>query len=190
MFEKNEKIKKVDISIDNLNKDNELLYSNSFIEMVDKHHYNQNLEEQEEYQNNITNYINRKLINQAKKEYNPIIVNLYNNGELIINNEKYYAKEFFIVYDNNLNNFHIKCINEKYKNEEITYNRLVKFIDSTAFTKLIKSNDANIIDNKIIIKSVDILNKYVNDWDGYLHNETVETDSILNRKMIEDGKDE
>ncbi len=190
MINKSDNIKKIDITIDNLNKDNELLYSNSFIEMVDMYHYNKELQDKDDYQNQITSYNLRKEINSVKKAYNPLIVNLYNNGELVIDNITYSIKRFYIVYDENKNNFNLKCTDDRFKNNEIDYNCSVKFIDSTAFIKLIKNPDINIVGNKIIINNQNILDEYVKNWDGYLHSETKETDAIINHKMIKDDQNE
>ena len=155
---------------------------NKSIEEKSMYQYNKQLDEQLDYQNDITSYINRKHENSTKKEYNPKIVNLTKNGLLVIDNNEYELKDFFIVFDSNLNNFTIKCINSKFPSEDIEYNHAVRFIDTTAFIKLIK--ESNIIDNKIIIDSINTLNNIVKEWDGYLHSETVETDSILNKKII------
>ena len=152
------------------------------LEEKSMYHYNKALDEQNEYQNSVTEYTNRKYQNSIKKQYNPKIVNLTKNGLLVINNIEYELKDFFIVFDNNLNNFHIKCINSKFNNEEIEYNRAVRFIDTTAFIKLI--NNSKVIDNRILIDNLDILNNIISTWDGFLHSETIETDAVINKKLI------
>ncbi len=143
--------------------------------------YEQRMAEQNDYQSNITEYINRKHENNLKKEYNPKIIELYKNGLLVIDNIDYKLKDFFIVYDSEKNNFTIKCINPNYHNIEIDYNCAIRFIDSTAFINLIKS--CTVIDNKVIV-DINTLNNIVSNWDGYLHSETLETDSVINKKII------
>ena len=147
-----------------------------------EYHYNKQLAEQNEYQDSVTSYINQRHENRIKKEYNPKITKLYKDGLLVLNNEEYQLKDFFIVFSSILNNFHLKCVDQKFKNEDIKYNRAVRFIDTTAFINLI--NNSNVRDNRIILDNIDQLNEIINNWDGYLHSETLETDSILNKKMI------
>ena len=159
-----------------LKNDDELLREKS------KFHYDQQFAEQNEFQNSITSYINRKHENYIKKDYNPKIVNLYKDGLLIINKEEYKLKDFFIVFSSILNNFHLKCINAKFESDKINYNCAVRFIDTTAFINLI--NNSEIKDNRIIIDNIDSLNDVVKNWDGYIHSEVLETDSIINKKMI------
>lgn len=182
MFTKNNDIKKIDFQSNKLYKNNDLLFTNSFMEMINNNQLNKSIEEKEEYQDSLTSYINKKYENGIKKEYNPKIVNLYNNGIIVINNSEYLLKDFFIIFNDNLD-FHIKCINKNYPNEEIEYNHSTKFIDTTAFINLI--NISNIVNNKIIVNDINILNDIVSKWDGYLHSETVETDSITNKKVVE-----
>ena len=69
---------------------------------------------------------------------------------------------------------------------EIDYNKAIKFIDTTAFINLINNSETAISDNRLIINNKDILTKIVNNWDGYLHCETKETDAIMDKKMIRD----
>ena len=97
-------------------------------------------------------------------------------------------KDFFIVFNDELNNFHLKCINQRFNNDEIDYNRAVRFIDTTAFINLI--NNAQIVSKKLIINDKDCLNTIIKNWDGYLHGETKETDAIMNKKMIRDDQNE
>ncbi len=183
MFNKeiNKETKKIIIS-GKLYKDNDLLVTDSLAEMLSEYHSNKALQEEMDYQDNITSYINRKHENEIRKQYNPKVVNLYENGLLIINNEEYKLQDFFIVFNDKENNFHIKCVDQRFNNPELDYNKAVKFIDTTAFINLINSSEIN--DNKIIINDVDTLNNIASNWDGYLHGETKETDAILNKKMI------
>lgn len=182
MINRNNDIKKIDFQSNKLYKRNDILFTESLVKIINNKDFNKELIEQEDYQDNITSYINRKYENSIKKEYNPKIVSLYNNGMMAINNNEYSLKDFFIVFSDKLD-FHIKCINKNYPNEEIEYNHSTKFIDTTAFINLI--NISNIVDNKIIVNDINILNDIVSIWDGYLHSETVETDSIINKRIVE-----
>lgn len=189
MFEKNNNnIKKVDFQIDVLYQNKDVLLSHSLVEIMNNKYYDKEWEEKMDYQNNKIIYLNQASINNMRKEYNPKITNLYYNGKIVIDNTEYELKDFFIVFDAELNNYHIKCINKNFKNEEINYNKAVKFIDTTAFINLLNSNE--IKDNKIIIPDNNTLNNTINNWDGYLHSEVKETDAIINKKMIKDDKNE
>ena len=183
MFNKENNIIKIDFQSNKLYKNDNLLFTKSLLDLINIKEFNQELFEKEEYQDTITTYINRKHENSIKKQYNPLIVNLYNSGSIIINNSIYSLKDFFIVFDDKLNNFHIKCINNEYNNEDIDYNKSVKFIDTTAFINLIKCTD--IKDNKILVNDINILNNIVSNWDGYIHSEVLETDSIINKRITE-----
>ena len=164
-----------------MNNDKKILIDNDIEEKANEH-YNRIVNEKNEYQTNITSYINRKHENNAKKEYNPKIVKLYHEGIIIIDNIEYRLKDFFIIFDDRLNNFHLKCINPKFKTEEINYNKAVRFIDTTSFINLITK--AKTINNKIVLDNVNELNNVVNNWDGNIHSEVLETDSIMNKKVI------
>ena len=150
--------------------------------MMNNYFNNKSLQDKMEYQDNITSYINRKYEYSIKKQYNPVIVNLCNDGKIVINKEEYNLKDFFIVYNDNENIFHIKCIDEKYNNSEYKYNKAVKLMDTTAFINLV--NNQTISNNKIILNDKKELEDVINKWDGYLHDATKETDAIINKKMI------
>ena len=182
MINRNNDIKKIDFQSNKLYKKDELLFTNSFVQMTTSKEINKTLEEKEDYQDKVTTYINRKYENSLRKEYNPKIINLYNNGIIVINGSEYLVKDFFIVFSDK-NDFHIKCTNKDYPNVEFDYNHSIKFIDTTAFINLI--NNSKIIDNKIIVDDINTLNDIVNKWDGYLHSEVIETDSVINKKVVE-----
>ena len=170
MINRNDDIKKIDFQSNKLYKRNDLLFTDSFLLLLNNKELNKELEEKEEYQDNITSYINRKYENSIKKEYNPKIVNLYSDGIIIINNQEYLLKDFFIVFSD-------------YPNDNYDYNHSIKFIDTTAFINLI--NSSNVINNKIIVNDINLLNNIVSTWDGYLHSVVIETDSIINKKVVE-----
>ncbi len=152
--------------------------------MLSNYHDNIIMQEQMDFQNKKTSYINKKHENSIKKQYNPKIVNLYQKGTLCINNDEYELADLYIVFDDNKNDFHIKSVKKRFDDIEIDYNKAIKFIDTTAFINLINNSESKINDNRLIISNKDILTKIVNNWDGYLHSETKETDAITNKKMI------
>ncbi len=187
MFNKENKNKKVELNIDKLYQNDNLLIISSLVEMINNKHNNQEMQDKLDYQDSITTYLNKKKELNIKKQYNPIINELYHNGIIVIDSIEYKLKDFFIVFDDNLNNFHIKCLDSKYKNEEIEYNRAVRFIDTTAFINLTKSYK---VKDKRIIDDDHKLEEVIKEWDGYLHSETLETDAIMNKKMIRDNENE
>jgi len=160
---------------------NDSIANSSLLKKMDEYHYHKLIDEQNDYQNNATKYINQKFENSMKKDYNPVIVNLYKKGIIVIKKEEYQLRDFFIVFDSILNNYELKCINPQFKNKKINYDRAIRFIDTTAFINLI--NSSKIVDNKIIVDNEIILNNIINNWDGNIHNEVLETDSIINKKM-------
>ena len=84
MFNKNnQNIIKIDLSIDKLYQYNDILLSSSFVEMMNNKHFNQLLEEKNNYQLNITSYHTRINENKVKKQYNPKIENLYYQKQII-----------------------------------------------------------------------------------------------------------
>lgn len=187
MFNRNKLTnKKIMIKHNSFYKIDNLLLTPSFIAMLNIHNESKAMIDQLDYQDRITSYINRKFECDVRKEYNPKIVDLYENGSIIINKKEYPLRDFFIVFMEDKNDFHIKCINEEYDNTKHEYDKAVKFIDSTAFINLINNENTRISNNKLIIDNKDILNNIVKDWNGYLHSETKETDAIKSKKMIRD----
>ena len=144
-------------------------------------HINKYIEEQMDYQDRVTSYINRKHELNYRKDYNPKIVKLYKSGLLVINKIEYKIEDFYIVIKNH--NYGIICIDDRFKTNTTDYDKAVKFIDTTAFINLI-NNENTLVNENRIISNQDILLKVVNDWDGYLHSETKETDAIANKKII------
>ena len=182
MFEKNNNVKKVDYSTNEFYKIGDILITPSFGKVLEEYHNSKKIDDEMNYQDNITSYNKRKYENNLKKNYNPKIVNLYENGSLIINNKEYLIKEFYIVYDEK--KYHLMCTNPSYENKEYEYKKAVKFKDTTAFINLINSDKIILRDNRIIINDINVLDTIVSKWDGYLHSETKETDAIINKKMI------
>jgi len=191
MFNKkiNNDNKKISIKHSALYKHENILLTETVAVMMSNYFNNKSLQDKMEYQDNITSYINRKYEYGIKKQYNPIIVNLCEDGKIVINNDEYNLKDFFIVYNDHENIFHLKCIDEKYNSDRYQYNKAVKFIDTTAFINLINSGKP-ISNNKIILKDKNELENIINKWDGYLHSETKETEAVINKKMIKDDGNE
>lgn len=190
MFEKNNDAKKIEYSNNEFYKIGDVLITPSFGITLNNYYNTRKMQEENDYQDQITSYNKRKYENSIKKLYNPRIVNIYDNGSLIINNKEYSINEFYIVFDDNKNIFHLLCNNPKYENDEFKYNKAVKFKDTTAFINLVNNDKILIIDNKIIINDNNILNDVISKWDGYIHNETKETDAIIDKKIIKDGNNE
>ena len=190
MFDKDNKVNKVEYSNNEFYKIDDILITPSFGIKLSEYQNSKKTEEQNNYQDQITSYNKRKYENNIRKYYNPKIVNLYENGSLIIDNSEYLVKDFYIVFDDSKNIFHLKCVNQNFSNDNIEYNKAVKFKDTTAFINLINSDKVIILNNRIIINDINILNDLVSKWDGSLHNETKETDSIINKKMIRDDVSE
>ena len=185
MFNKdNNLINKIELNNLKVHTKDDKLLTQSFAIMLSNYHDNIIMQEQMDFQNKKTSYINKKHENSIKKQYNPKIVNLYQNGLLCINDNEYELTDLYIVFDDNKNDFHIKSVKKQFGDIETDYNKAIKFIDTTAFINLINDNETKINDNRLIISNKDILTKIVNNWDGYLHNETKETDAILDKKMI------
>ena len=185
MFEKNNNGIKVDIKKANLYKTNNILLSSSFVDMMSLFHSEEDLKIQNVYQEQITSFINNIDINNDNKEYNPTIVNLYKNGKLIIGSEEYKLKDFYIIFNDKLNNFNLQCIDKRLNTKNKYYNKAIKFIDTTSFINLV--NASEIKDNKIIISDINKLNEVIIKWEGYIHNEVSETDAIVDKKVIKDG---
>ena len=143
-----------------------------------------------DYQDFLTTYINKKHEYSVKKQYNPKIVNLYRNGILVFNRQEYPLNELYIVFNDEINNFHLKSKYEELNKDNGDYNKAIKFIDSTAFITLINNNDIIIKNNKLIINDIELLHKVVSNWDGYLHSEIEDTDAISNKRMIMGDKNE
>lgn len=185
MFNKdNKSINKVELNNLKVHTKDDKLLTQSFAIMLSNYHDDVMMKEQMDFQDKKTTYINKKYENSIKKQYNPKIVNLYQNGLLCINSDEYKLTDLYIIFDDNKNDFHIKSVKKAFDDIIINYNKAIKFIDTTAFINLINNNETTINENRLIINNRDILTETVNNWDGYLHSETKETDAITNKKMI------
>ena len=183
MFNKeNNKIIKIEMQTNNLYKQYDNIYiTNSFIKMLNDYYISRNMHHHLDFDQKLKLYKDNVFLLNEKKQYNTIIVNLYHNGKLLINNTLYDVNDFYIVYNQNSKDYHVLCTNSNYSNEDINYNTAVKLIDTTVFIELIKNNE--IKENTIIIKNNKLL-ETINNWDGLLHNEVCETDAIINKDML------
>lgn len=161
----------------------EILITPSFALMINVYKEGKNMQDEMDYQDRITTYINRKSEYSIKKQYKDEIENLYNNGILSINKKDYPLSNFFIVYHDSDKIFSL--LNIALKNH-IAYDHAIKFIDTTAFINLINNPDVLVKDNKVIVKDENIIDNIVNDWDGCIHNEVKETDAIKNKRIVGD----
>lgn len=191
MIEKDklENINSITINKDTLHIINDnLIVSPSFIILINNYIQSRQLQEHNDFNNNKLQYINQKRECLIKKQYNETIVKLYKDGSIIINNKKYLLKNLYILFNIKEKNYHLIDIDSEYKDiilesyEDYSYNKSVKFIDTTIFTKLLKDNIVN--QNSITINDNNILLNYINNWDGYLHDEIWITDAIRNKNML------
>ena len=158
-----------------------------FIVMLNKYYEEKNMYDHLDFDEKIKFYIDKKFEYSYKKQYDNKISSLYQNGALIINDQKYQLKDFYIVYKNDLD-YHLMCTDKNYHNEQIDYDKAIKFIDTSAFIELINNNQ--VIDNSIKINSIKDLLNIVYNWDGRLHDKTSNTDAIVNKNMIGINHDE
>ena len=189
MFDKEKNSKAVNIEINNIRlykRYNNILITPFFMLMLNNFYEDKKMDEHLGYDFRVTNYNIKCFERTKKKQYNSIIVNLYKNGKIVIDNNSYMLKDFYIVYKNNKKKFYLICVDNNYSNDKIDYDKAVKLIDTTAFINLINNNE--IKDNSIVLKNNDELLNVVNSWDGLLHEKVAETDVILNKNMI--GNDE
>ena len=193
MFKKNERnnIKEILLQYNSLYEiDDNVLITPSLAIMINNYLDSKSMDEHIDYEYRKILYLNSKNENYAKKQYNELVVNLYQNGHIIINNEDCDIKGFYILYNEEENNYFLTYSKSPYmdylrKNNEVSYNKAVKFIDSTAFISLINNPSVNIKDNIITVENNDLL-EILNNWDGLLHNKIWFTDSIRNKKILKE----
>ena len=190
MFNKEEniKIKRIELNNKEFYKQyNNISITPFFVIMLNKYYEDKKMHDHLDLDEKIKLYLDKSFKYSEKKQYNSIIYNLYHSGKIIINNEEYNLKDFYIIYQND-NNFHLLCTDNRYQNDSIQYNKSVKFIDTTVFIQLIKENE--IKNNTIIINNINDLKDIISKWDGLLHDEVSETDAITNKNMIGNDQNE
>ena len=138
-------------------------------------------------------YLKEKKELSLKNNYNNLIVNLYQNGKILINNEECNLKDLYILYKKGDNKYYLTYSKSTYtdyirkSNSVFPYDTAVKFIDSTAFIVLINNPTININENTIIIDNNNTFLDILNNWDELLHNRIWFTESINNKKILEDS---
>ena len=176
-------IKKIEWNKKNFYKQYDNIFITPFFAiMINKYYEDKKMEEHLDFDERVKSYIDKNFLYGVKKQYNNAFTNLYHNGKIIINNQEFQLKNFYIVYKENQNNFHLLCTDPKYQNKNIEYNHAVKLIDTTAFIALIKNNNIN--NNTIIIDNNLELDSIIHNWNGLLHDQVSETDAINNKEMI------
>ncbi len=194
MLKKNEgNINKILLKYDSLYEINDnVLITPSLAIMINNYLDSLSMNQHIDYETKKIMYLNKRNENYIKKQYNELIVNLYQNGQIIINNETCDLKNFFILYNEEDKNYFLTYSKSTYtdflrkSSETLPYNKAVKFIDSTLFILLINDPSINIINNTIIIDNNDILLNIIDNWDGKLHNKIWFTDSIMNKKILKE----
>ena len=82
--------------------------------MVNNYSNSQNIDEHNDYETRKLNYIKNKHENMVKKQYNKIIVNLYQDGHIIINNEDVDLKDLYILYLDNSHKYYLTSTKSSY----------------------------------------------------------------------------
>ena len=135
----------------------------------------------------------REYKKKKKKEYDPIIVNLYTNGKIMIDNNIYSLKNFYLDYNNNVTDYdvHLNCVESNYTDiligteDKYEYTGSVLFKDSTVFIELISNPQiCEIKDDTIIVKDKQALLNLVQNWDGYLHDKVSKTDAVSDKVIL------
>ncbi len=188
--EKSNEIKKIIISKNTVFKKLDyFLLTTSFILMINYYIETLKMQQQLDYQDHVTSYINRKTELSKKKQYNSNITKLYNEGKLIVDNKEYNLRKIYVLYNSQSSNYlqllSIENNTNLLDNQElISYNSAIKFIDTTAFINLINAKEVVINKSEIKVTKA-ILAKIISNWDGKIHSETSETDAIKNKNVLE-----
>ena len=140
-----------------------------------------------EFENRCRDYILRKTQYQNMRKYDKRIVDLYQNGKIMLNNQIYLLNSFYITYNSAHDyDFHLVCVDSNYTDilkksyDKYEYDGVIKFIDSTVFTDLIKQKDVKVDYDKMIIdvQNNQILEDLLKHWNGSLHEEVGDVDAI------------
>ncbi len=185
MFNKDNNIKKIELVKPAFFKQYDNVYITPFYaNMINKYYDDKNMQEHVDFDERTKSYIERIFTLNIKKQYDNTITNLYHNGKIQINNNEYSVKSFYVVFKKGSKDFHLMITDKNYQNEELSYDKAIKYIDTTAFIKLIKTS--SIKDNTIIIEDINNLLDNIKNWDGLLHSETSETEAISNKDVAGD----
>ena len=195
MLKKNERtnIKDIHLKYDSLYEiDENIAITPSLAIMINNYLESQSMDEHNDYEYRKIEYLRNKNENSIKKQYNKIIVDLYQKGQIIINNETCDLRCFYILYQEGEKNYFLTYSKSPYtdfirkSNDKIPYNKAVKFIDSTAFIQLINEPSVNIDNNVITLDNNNVLLNILSNWDELLHNKIWFTDSIRNKKILKE----
>lgn len=189
MFNKEEniKIKKIELNKKTFYKQyNNISITPFFVIMLNRYYEDKKAQDHFDLDERIKLYLDKSFEFKEKKQYNTVVYNLYSNGKIKLNDQEYNLKDFYIVYKNK-NDFHLLCTDDKYPKKDISYNKSVKFIDTTAFIKLIDKCE---IKENIVLADEELLKDVVSNWDGFLHDKVSNTDAIVNKDMIGNDQDE
>lgn len=195
MIKKNERkdIKEIQLEYKSLYEiDKNISITPSLAIMINNYLDSKSMDEHNDFEARKIAYLHRKKEYYVKKQYNELIVNLYQNGHIIIDNEDCDLKGFYILYMDGSDKYYLTYSKSPFNdfirksNDVFPYDKAIKFIDSTAFIQLINDPNVNITDNIITIENNDILLDLLNNWDGLLHNKIWFTDGISNKKILKE----
>ena len=194
MLKKNERkdIKDIILKYDSLYEiDDNKKITPSLAIMINNYLDNQSTIKHTDYEYRKLLYLKNKNELSLKKQYNNLIVNLYQNGKIIIDKEECELKYFYILYEENSNKYYLTYSKSEYtdflrkSNTKFPYNKAIKFIDSTVFILLINDPSVNINNNTITVDNKTLLS-LLDNWDGLLHNKIWFTESISNKKILKE----
>ena len=195
MFDKNESKKYVkckingDIKVKRIGNN---CYTNSFVVFENNNEKQRRIQKDHfDYEKKKIDYLERVIDNKTK-EYDKNIINLYNNGIIVIDGNEYPLKKFFIKYDLGSNDviLHLTCINSNFtdiltnSNGDYQYNGVVRFRDTECFISLINSDAVSIDENRIVIINKEKSLNIINEWNGMLHSLVPETDAIEKKQIF------
>lgn len=194
MLKKNERknIKNIILKYNSLYEiDHNIKITPSLAIMINNYLDNKSISEHNDYEYRKLLYLKNKNELSLKKQYNNLIVNLYQNGKIVIDNKEYELKYFYILYEEGSNKYYLTYSKSEYTDflrkskNPFPYNKAIKFIDSTIFILLINDPSVNINNNTIIVDNNTLLS-LLNNWDGLLHNKIWFTESINNKKILKE----
>lgn len=195
MIKKNERkdIKEINLQYKSLYEiETNISITPSLAIMINNYLDSKGMDEHNDFEARKIAYLHRKKEYYVKKQYNELIVNLYQKGHIIINNEDCDLKGFYILFMDGDNKYYLTYSKSPYndfirKSSDIfPYDKAIKFIDSTVFIQLINDPNINIDNNTITIDNNEVLLDLLNNWDGLLHNKIWFTEGISNKKILKE----
>ena len=194
MIKKNEKkIKEIKLQYTSLfNIDNNSKITPSLAIMINNYLDQKKMNEHNDFEYRKIIYLHNMKEHSLKKQYNNLIVDLYQNGKIVINNEECDLKNLYILFEQNSKNYFLTYSKSLYTDfirksfKAYPYDTAIKFIDSTIFIALINEPSININNNTIVVDNNKLLLDLIANWDGLLHNKIWNTESISNKKILKD----